>query len=91
MIVEAAREIFQVPDGVLHMSGVVTNNPALQLPVFSWEHFSFLTDLASARENFEGSRSSSKTEQYRVPATETPQADLVLVSTFTYHRVAIEC
>ncbi|KAL7915838.1 hypothetical protein GGI35DRAFT_430805 [Trichoderma velutinum] len=45
-IQKAAQEIFQLPEGILHISGRVDNNPYLRLPVTSWTHLAVLTQPA---------------------------------------------
>lgn len=87
---EAAREIFQVPDGVLHMPGVVANNADLQLPVTSWGHFIFLTEPATSKREFEGLRTIDMVEQRSRQTPDPPKVDLVLVGAPSSTVVCLE-
>lgn len=87
---EAAREIFQVPDGVLHMPSVVTNNADLQLPVTSWGHFIFLTEPATSKREFERLRTTDMVEQRSRQTPEPPKVNLVLVGALSSTVVCLE-
>ncbi|KAF5637132.1 polyubiquitin [Fusarium sp. NRRL 52700] len=43
---EAAREALHLPDGTLHIRGLVHNNHDLDIPVTSWQHLMFLAKPA---------------------------------------------
>jgi hypothetical protein len=87
---EAAREIFQIPDGVLHMPGVVANNADLQLPVTSWGHFIFFTEPATSKEEFESLRTTDMVEQRSPQTPDLPKVDLVLVGSPSLTVVCLE-
>ncbi|KAL7933606.1 hypothetical protein V8C35DRAFT_280468 [Trichoderma chlorosporum] len=43
---KSAQKAFELPGGVLHIPGLVNNNPNLPLPVTSWKHLIFLQETA---------------------------------------------
>ncbi|KAH6879994.1 hypothetical protein B0T10DRAFT_412368 [Thelonectria olida] len=76
---EAAKDIFELPDGILHMPGRVDNNPDVHVPVTDWAHLLFLTEPAASDDEFYRPRTSSHCDTDIRPLSVGPKVDLILV------------
>ncbi|KAJ3537607.1 hypothetical protein NM208_g4450 [Fusarium decemcellulare] len=75
----AAREVLQYPDGILHVSGLVANNPDVHIPVTDWGYLSFLIDQPTLEADLTRERTYSHTEDNAKGSSTDTKLDMILM------------
>ncbi|KAF5010114.1 hypothetical protein FDECE_3700 [Fusarium decemcellulare] len=75
----AAREALQNPDGILHVSGLVANNPDVNIPVTDWGYLSFLIDQPTLEADLTRPRKYSHTEDNTNGSSTDTKLDMILM------------